>query len=118
MTVSGLNRGAIQGSFVISVTTKIDGREVLLGTESVLGKRHRSGCANCQTDLNVKAYVPMPGFKDANDLNNRNVFVRVHTRDKPEGVKKGDWKGLRTVPLIRKPVERAEFIEPEDSMEE
>ncbi|KAJ9638430.1 hypothetical protein H2199_007119 [Coniosporium tulheliwenetii] len=64
LRVSGLNRAAISGSFVLSVYATLEGNTTpqLVGVESVLSRWHTSGCANCQNHLNVKAFVPLHGL--------------------------------------------------------
>lgn len=62
LRVSGVNRGAISGSFVLSVYATLEGQTRLVGVESVLSRWHTSGCANCQTHLNVRTFVPLHGL--------------------------------------------------------
>ncbi|EON62145.1 hypothetical protein W97_01364 [Coniosporium apollinis CBS 100218] len=62
LRVSGINRGAISGSFVLSIYATLEGQTRLMGVESVLSRWHTSGCANCQTHLNVKTFVPLHGL--------------------------------------------------------
>lgn len=62
LRISGVNRGAISGSFVLSIYATLEGQTRLVGVESVLSRWHISGCANCQTHLNVKTFVPLHGL--------------------------------------------------------
>jgi len=60
--VHDVNRGAIGGSFVIATyKQEKDGKKTLLGYESILNRWHTSGCANCQTHLKVKVFIPLHG---------------------------------------------------------
>jgi len=80
--VSGINRGAIRGSFVISAFGAIDGEVRNLGSEGVLSRWHVEGCANCQTHLQARAAIPIRGLSDA-DIQAANISVEVMTRDGP-----------------------------------
>ena len=64
VSVSGINRGAINGSFLVCVYATIDGERHLVGTESVLSRWKVQYCANCQTHLEVKAFVGLHGFRE------------------------------------------------------
>jgi tyrosinase len=78
--VSGINRAAIRGSFLISAFAVVDGERQLLGTEAVLSRWDVMGCANCQTHLQAQAAFSLA------PLNTRSVApgdiqVEVQTRD-------------------------------------
>jgi tyrosinase len=78
--VTGINRAAIRGSFLISTFVDIDGKRQLLDTEAVLSRWNVSGCANCQTHLQAGAAVRLPALLAGQD-SAPNVHVEVHTRD-------------------------------------
>jgi tyrosinase len=80
--VSGINRGAIGGSFLICVYAKIEGVRQLVGMEPVFSRWHVQGCANCQTHLEAKAYVGMQGFREESlkSLKDEDYDVEIHTR--------------------------------------
>ncbi|KAJ5096022.1 hypothetical protein NUU61_005378 [Penicillium alfredii] len=81
--ISGINRGIIPGSFVLSTwTTTENGEERLVGFHSTLSRWHVQGCANCQTHLRVKTFVPLYGL--SKDQASK-VTVKLHTRDDPKG---------------------------------
>lgn len=94
LAVSGINRGAIAGSFTVSTWATVKGEKRLLDLQSVLSRWHTAGCANCQTHLGVKHFVPLHGVEDASD-----VEVLVHTHDDLGG--KEERKGLKAVPISR-----------------
>jgi tyrosinase len=60
VSVSGINRAPVRGSFLVSVFGDVDGRKVHLGTEAVLSRWNVQYCANCQTHLDVTTYVEVP----------------------------------------------------------
>jgi tyrosinase len=60
VTVSGINRAPVRGSFLVSVFGTVNGQRVHLGTEAVLSRWNVQYCANCQTHLEAKAYVKVP----------------------------------------------------------
>jgi tyrosinase len=78
--VSGINRGAIRGSFLISAFATIDGKRVRIGTEAVLSRWHVEGCANCQTHLQASAAIPLRGLTTA-AAKSTGISVEVLTRD-------------------------------------
>lgn len=76
--VSGVNRAAIRGSFIISAYMTIGGKRQLVGVESVLSRWSVAGCANCQTHLEVKAHLDLPALPAAVAAT---YEVEVRTRD-------------------------------------
>lgn len=83
--IAGINRAQIRGSFVVSTFAVIDGERQLVGTEAVLSRWNVSGCANCQTHVETKAFVGLHAFKAA-VIDAAPIEVEVHTRD---GILKG-----------------------------
>lgn len=98
LAVSGINRAAISGSFVVSATGTVGGKRQLLGVESVLSRQHTQGCANCQTHLNVRSFLPLHGLHNDAAIDDANIEVKVHTHKKPEG--KTDHPGLKWKPFV------------------
>jgi tyrosinase len=78
--VSGLNRAAIRGSFLISAFATVDGKRHHLGTRGVLSRWHVTGCANCQTHLQARAAFSL-GALHARGVAPTDVHVEVRTRD-------------------------------------
>jgi tyrosinase len=60
VSVSGINRAPVRGSFLVSVYGNVGERKVHLGTEAVLSRWNVEYCANCQTHLDVTTYVEVP----------------------------------------------------------
>ncbi|KAK9727562.1 hypothetical protein K7432_001770 [Basidiobolus ranarum] len=76
LRVANINRGAIGGSFMVSVWATKDGKDHLVGTESILSRWNVSGCANCQAHLDVKVFLEIPRvLEDATEFKSR-----LHTR--------------------------------------
>lgn len=82
VAVRGVNRAAIRGSFLISVYANINGRRVHVGSEAVLSRWSVKYCANCQTHLEAKAFVPLHRF-DAAQVPDDAIEVELVTRDVP-----------------------------------
>jgi tyrosinase len=80
VTVRGINRARIRGSFLISVFAHIDGKKRHVGTEGVLSRWHVEGCANCQTHLEARASIALHGALAAQADKTR-FEVEVRTRD-------------------------------------
>jgi tyrosinase len=78
--VSGLNRAAIRGSFLVSAFVTIEGKRYCVGTESVLSRWNVQGCANCQTHLEVQAFMDLRPFQEA-ALKSASYQIEVRTRD-------------------------------------
>lgn len=80
VTVRGINRARIRGSFLISVFAHIDGKKRHVGTEGILSRWHVEGCANCQTHLEARASIPLHGAL-AEKADSLKFEVEVRTRD-------------------------------------
>ncbi len=78
MHISGINKAALKGSFVIAAFAKIDGKEHLIGRQSVLSRWAISGCANCQTHLEVKAAFSIQHLPAA--IGKDNIYTKVLCR--------------------------------------
>jgi len=78
--VSGINRAAIRGSFLISAFATIDGKRQHLGTEAVLSRWNVTGCANCQTHLQARAAFSLRPL-NTRSLTPADIQVEVRTRD-------------------------------------
>ena len=78
--MSRINRAPIRGSFLVEIFAIIDGQRHRIETEAVLSRWNVSGCANCQTHLEVKAHAPLHGFDDAT-LARTTFEVELRTRD-------------------------------------
>lgn len=80
LAISGVNRGAIAGSFVLSAwAVDSSGKEQLVGAEPVLSRWHVSGCSNCQNHLETKAHFQLTGWS-REDAEKTKFVARVHTR--------------------------------------
>jgi tyrosinase len=91
--VTGINRGEIRGSFLISAFAEVDGERKLIGSEAVLSRWHVEGCANCQTHLKAGASFHMHGLSPER-LGDDAIQVEVRTRD---GLLGGRPRGLRAL---------------------
>jgi tyrosinase len=76
--VSGINRGGISGSFLITAFAEIDGERKPIGSEAVLSRWHVDGCANCQTHLLAGASFPLHGL-NIEQLGRGAIGVEVRT---------------------------------------
>jgi tyrosinase len=89
VAVTGVNRAPIRGSFLVSVFSNVGGERVHLGTEAVLSRWNTEYCANCQTHLEVKAFIPVQPSEHAelaaasdDVLSDADTYeVEIHTRD-------------------------------------
>ncbi len=86
IAVSGINRGDIRGSFLVSAFGTTGGRRVHLGTEAVLSSWNVGDCADCD----VKAFFEVPPVTSgimprATELmlaEKSSYEVEVHTHDR------------------------------------
>jgi tyrosinase len=82
VSVRGINRARIRGSFLISAFTNVGGKRQHLGTEAVLSRWHVEGCANCQTHLEARAAISTRALgAAAAALAPEQIEVQVRTRD-------------------------------------
>ena len=87
LRVTGANRAASPGSFLMTVWGDVNGdgkKDKLIGMEPVLSRHYTEGCANCQTHLGVKTFINIHAMTDVEDIDKR-IEVRVHTRADPSG---------------------------------
>ena len=98
LRVTGANRAASPGSFLMTVWGDVNGdgkKDKLIGLEAVLSRLHVEGCANCQTHLSVKAFINIHATSDVENIDDR-VEVRVHTREDPTGRSKKNVQWEKT----------------------
>jgi len=78
--VSAINRAPIRGSFLVSAYLNIGGKRYHVGTEAVLSRWNVQYCANCQTHLEVKAFIGLHGFRAAS-IEKAEYEIEIRTRD-------------------------------------
>jgi tyrosinase len=78
LRVSGINRAAIRGSFLVSVYAEIDGMRQCVGREGILSRWSVEGCANCQTHLETRSHFSLEGL---DGLSESDFEVEIRTRD-------------------------------------
>ena len=100
ISITGINRAAVSGSFIISAWAfkSNSSPPQLIGTEPILSRRHVSGCANCQSHLEVRAHLPLEGWT-SEEAEKTSFQVLLHTRASPGGLGslKGKAPNLRVV---------------------
>lgn len=60
LEISNVNRAAAKGSFMVTAEAIVNGKKQVIGHEAILSRWNVSGCANCQTHLEVKAHFSVP----------------------------------------------------------
>ncbi|RYO96251.1 hypothetical protein DL765_011632 [Monosporascus sp. GIB2] len=105
LSVGGINRAAISGSFAVSAwafSSNVN-PPMLIGVMPVLSRWHTVGCANCQNHLEVRGHFPLRGYSQ-DKVQSTAFEVRVHTRDNPDGVPTQDGPRprhrLKTGPMV------------------
>lgn len=83
ITVGGVNRAAISGSFLVTAYATVDGERRHLGTEAILSRWHVEGCMNCQTHLEARAHFPIHA-EVADAVASGGVEVELRTRGREE----------------------------------
>jgi tyrosinase len=82
VSVRGIDRGTIRGSFLISAFANLDGRRQHVGTEAVLSRWHVDGCANCQTHIEARAAISLHTLgAAAATVGKDQIEVEIRTRD-------------------------------------
>ena len=94
--VFGLNRAPIRGSFLVAAFATIGGKRYHVGTEAVLSRWSVQGCANCQTHLEVKAFIGLHRFS-AESLEGAEYEIEVRTRDGRLSQPRALTTALRTI---------------------
>ncbi|KAH6845613.1 tyrosinase [Chaetomium sp. MPI-CAGE-AT-0009] len=100
LSVGGINRAAISGSFAVSAwafSSNVS-QPMLVGVVPVLSRWHTAGCANCQNHLEVRAHFPLVGYSK-DEAEGTAFEVRVHTRDNPGGAP--TQSGPRLMPRLK-----------------
>jgi tyrosinase len=103
--VSGINRGNIAGSFVITAFAEIEGERKPIGSEAVLSRWHVEGCVNCQAHRLTAASFPLHGLR-AGQLSDDAIQVEVRTHD---GLLGGQPHGLQDLSGEAQPHFRVEL---------
>jgi tyrosinase len=103
--VTGLNRAPIRGSFLVSVFGNVGGERVLLDTEAVLSRWSVQGCANCQTHLEVKAFVGLPA-SETESIDSTAYDVEIHTRDGVLAQSSSHAESAGVLPVAAAPAKR------------
>ena len=80
LRVSGINRGPIRGSFVISAFVTIGDKKYHIGSEAILSRWNVTGCANCQTHLDVRTHFDLDSIPEKLQ-SSANFDVEIVTRD-------------------------------------
>lgn len=80
LEISGVSRNRIAGSFVMKTFKKdADGTETLIDVHSVLSRWAVSGCANCQTHLDVKHVLSLNHLLSS-EVNSATFDTKLVTR--------------------------------------
>ena len=64
VTISGINRATINGSFVVMAYATIDGVKYLVGAEPILSRWKVTACRNCMMHLDVTCDFSLSQFTD------------------------------------------------------
>jgi tyrosinase len=64
LTISGINRATINGSFVIMAYATVNGVKYLVGTQAVLSRWKVTACRNCMTHLEVSCTFSLAQFTE------------------------------------------------------
>ncbi|HET7487184.1 MAG TPA: tyrosinase family protein [Acidimicrobiales bacterium] len=84
ISIRGVNRAAIRGSFLLSAFGTVDGTRQHLGTEAILSRWHVEGCMNCQTHLEARGHIRLHDeVAAALDPDSVEVEVRTRGREHP-----------------------------------
>ncbi|BFU90387.1 MAG: pigment biosynthesis-related tyrosinase [Nitrospira sp.] len=81
VVVSGVDRGTINGSFVIAAFANVNGKRELIGAKSILSRWKVQGCANCLTHLEARAHFPVKRSVVA-ELPPEKVQIEIRTRNR------------------------------------
>ncbi|KAJ0341912.1 hypothetical protein COL154_005979 [Colletotrichum chrysophilum] len=87
LTVSGINRSKIRGSFIVStwVEGQNGGPEKVINIKPILSRWEVNSCENCQNYLDVRSHTQLTNFTDE-EIEDMDFFALVHTREHPDGI--------------------------------
>lgn len=80
--ITGINRAPVNGSFLISAFTTINGKRELIGTEAILARWNSKYCANCQTHLEARAFFELPQLEEHASLELFQVAQKIEVEVK------------------------------------
>jgi tyrosinase len=98
LIVSGANKAAIGGSFIIAAHAIVKGEKHLVGVKSVLSRNAIQGCANCQTHLGVKAHFSLNHLSPEIVSNEAIEFTAEVIGHKPSNAGSAIKGAMETVP--------------------
>ena len=86
LSVTGVNRKKISGSFLLTTWAKGEGNEPhrLLKVQPVLSRWNVSACENCQEHLDVESHIQLFDFTHE-EAEKATFFSLVHTYENMEG---------------------------------
>ncbi|KAF5519562.1 Tyrosinase [Colletotrichum aenigma] len=87
LTVSGINRSKIRGSFIVSTWVKGQNGEPekVIDIKPVLSRWEVDSCENCQNYLDVRSHTQLTNFTEE-EIEGMDFFALVHTREHPDGI--------------------------------
>ncbi|WP_184549365.1 tyrosinase family protein [Mucilaginibacter sp. FT3.2] len=78
--VTDINRGDINGSFIIAAYIVLNGVKTILGYHSVLSRKNVKGCANCLTHLDVAASFSLSNYTEE-ELKNATFAIEIRGKE-------------------------------------
>jgi len=101
--VSGINRSAYQGSFVLEAYAMVEGADGTaskryLGHNSVLSRYNVVRCANCLTHIDVMAHFPLLDMTDTEAASAR-FHVELRSRTGIDMITPSDQAKMRVLPM-------------------
>ncbi|KAF3799704.1 Tyrosinase [Colletotrichum gloeosporioides] len=87
LTVSGINRSKIRGSFIVSTWVKGQNGEPekVIDIKPILSRWEVDSCENCQNYLDVRSHTQLTKFTEE-EIEDMDFFALVHTREHPDGI--------------------------------
>jgi tyrosinase len=83
LQVSGINREQIRGSFLVLAYADLNGKEIFLGSHSVLSRWNVANCENCQNTLDVEAFFNLSDKLTDEEI--KQAHFRVEIKGRPHG---------------------------------
>lgn len=101
--VSGINRSAYQGSFVLEAYATVDGADGsvdkrYLGHNSVLSRYNVARCANCLTHIEVMAHFPLVALTES-EAASAQFHVELRSRTGTDVIVPSDTARMRLLPM-------------------
>lgn len=109
LAITNINRAGIRGSFVISAFVKVNEKKYYLGSEAILSRWNVTGCRNCQTHLEAKAFFDLEPIHEETltkamlRTHNMEFSVEVHGKEDGDNINRAFFESFSAENVADRP---------------